>query len=140
MQELIREAEAMGLRVMLRDIGRSSGYLYAGGLVVINSTRSLLTQRVTLAHEMGHHALGHDWTRDHDVRRDELDADTWAARLLVTPDAYRAAEACVGCHPGALAKELGVTRQLVELRQRDFARDFRIIRTVEQWRNETWAS
>lgn len=114
MQDLIDHAAAMGLRVMWRDLGRRSGELHSSGLIVLNPRRTTLTQRVTLAHEIGHHRYGHDWTREHDSERDEREADTYAARLLISPAEYALAERLVGCHPGALAKELGVTARLVE--------------------------
>lgn len=139
MDRLIRAAEDLGLRVQYRDLGRASGYLFAPGLVVLNRRRSELTQRVTLAHEMGHWWHGHDWTRDHDRERDEVQADRWAAAALITPEAYFDAERVVGPHPGAIARELGVTRRLVELRREALARDARILATVEAWRSETWA-
>ena len=137
---MIRHAEAMGLRVAYRDLGRHTGYLYGGGLVVLNHRHHLNAQRETLAHEGGHAYWGHDWTRDHDRERDERLADQYAARLLITRDAYAAAEELCDGHPGAIARELGVTRRLVELRREDFARDLRTLATVEQWRAETWAS
>ena len=140
MDALIAQAEAMGLRVQYRDLGRNGGYLFGGGLIVLNHRHGLPAQRVTLAHEMGHWVCGHDWTRDHDKARDELDADIYAARLLIAVEDYARAETLVGTHLGALAKELGVTRRLVELRRRDFARDMGILATVEQWRADTWAS
>lgn len=40
-----------------------------------------------------------------------------------------------GEHQGALARELGVTRRLVELRQEDFARDAHIFQVVDEWRS-----
>lgn len=117
MDELIAYAEVMGLRVKWRDLGRRSGELTSSGLILLNPRRCVLTQRVTLAHECGHWALGHDWTRDHDRERDERQADAYAAQLLISPVEYAIAEQIVGCHPGALAKELGVTRRLIELWQ-----------------------
>lgn len=129
----------MGLRVQYRDLGRAAGYLYGSGLIVLNHRRSDLTQRVTLAHEMGHWHHGHDRERGHDSVRDELQADQYAARVLVTAGEYAQAEQLVGEHPGALAKELGVTRRLVELRRMDLERDARILETVEAWRYE-WSA
>lgn len=129
----------MGLRVQYRDLGRVTGYLYGGGLVVLNHRHSLPAQRETLAHEMGHWWHGHDWTRDHDREHDERQADRWAAAALITPEAYFDAERTVGSHAGAIARELGVTRRLVELRRESLARDAQILATVEEWRSETWA-
>lgn len=140
MDALIARAEAMGLRVQFRNLGRTTGYLFGGGLVVLNHRHNIAAQRETLAHEMGHAHHGHDWSREHDKVRDELDADRYAARLLIPLEQYAAAEGIVGSHPGALAKELHVTRRLVELRQEDLRRDARILATVEQWRDELWAN
>lgn len=140
MDTIIARAESMGLRVTFRDIGSRTGYLYGGGLVVLNHRHHVNAQREALAHEMGHAHHGHDWSREHDVARDERQADQYAARLLITVNDYAAAEVACGAHPGALARELGVTRRLVELRREDFARDVRILKTVERWRAETWAS
>lgn len=140
MEALIEWAEGLGLKVKFRDLGRRHGEIHSSGLVLINPHRTLTRQRVTLAHECGHAFHQHDWTRDHDQVRDEREADQYAARLLISPDAYAAAEDLCGPHPGALARELQVTRRLVELRQEDFKRDLRILATVEQWRRDTWAS
>lgn len=139
MERLIALAEAQGLYVAWRPLRRHGYYLHSKGLIVLSTRAPEWKVRVALAHELAHAHYQHDWTRDHDKVRDELEADTYAARLLISLEAYRDAESCVGCHPGALAKELGVTRRLVELRQRDFARDVAILRTVKEWRDE-WAS
>jgi len=114
-------AETLGLSVEFRDIGPASGFLYASGLVVLNIRHGAAAQRENLAHECGHAYWGHDWRGRHDISRDERIADRYAARLLVGVEGYARAERLVGPHPGALAKELGVTRRLIELRQEDFA-------------------
>lgn len=59
----------------------------------------------TLAHELGHAHYSDDAT----TPGREARAWQYAARLLITSDEYEAAERAVGCHPGALAVELGVT-------------------------------
>lgn len=117
MQSLIHRAMALGLEVVWRDLGRRNGELTSGGFVVLNPRATYAAQRCTLAHEMGHWWHGHDWRGRHDRERDERQADTYAARLLISPLEYALAERTVGEHPGALAKELGVTRRLVELRR-----------------------
>lgn len=139
MERLIERAGALGLRVVYRDLGRRHGELHTSGIIYINHRRTEVRQRVTLAHEMGHWWHGHDWSRDHDREHDERQADRWAAGELITPDAYCAAERLVGCDPGAIARELGVTRRLVELRRESLERDARILATVEAWRAEPWA-
>lgn len=128
MEQVIAHAVRIGLKVKYTDLGRRSGEVHSSGLVHINPRKSLLTQRVTLAHECGHWALGHDWTRDHDRPRDEQQADTYAARLLITPAAYAEAERVAGAHPGALARELNVTARLVELWRADYLRHVGVIR------------
>lgn len=118
----------MGLRVVFRDLGRRHGEVHATGLVVINDRRPVQAQRITLAHECGHHAHGHDWRERHDRVRDERQADTYAARLLIDPADYHDAERTVGCHPGALARELGVTERLIEMWRADYLAEVGVVR------------
>lgn len=115
MQDLIDHAEAMGLHVKWRDLGRRAGELHSAGLILLNPRKTHASQRIALAHEIGHAHHGHDWTRTHVLERDEREADTYAALLLISAEAYADAERMVGHHPGALAKELNVTAHLVEL-------------------------
>lgn len=114
LEDLIAAAEEMGLRIKWANLGRRSGELRRSGLVLLNHRKSTLTQRCTLAHEMGHWTLGHDWSLYHDVERDEQAADAWAARLLISPVDYALAERMHGPHVGALARELEVSSRLVE--------------------------
>lgn len=118
---LIRRAEECGLRVVFRDLGRRSGEIHSTGVIFVNHRKSLTTQMVTIAHECGHWALGHDWRQPHDREQDERAADEYAARMLITFCAYRDAEREVGPHPGALAVALGVPRHFVELRAAQIA-------------------
>lgn len=115
LEDLIAAAEDMGLHVKWDNLGRRSGELRRSGLVLLNHRKSVLTQRCTLAHEMGHWSLGHDWTLYHDVERDEREADAYAARLLISPVDYALAERLHGPHVGALARELDVSSRLVEV-------------------------
>lgn len=133
-------AESLGLRIAYRNLGRTTGYLFGGGLVILNHRHHLDAQRETLAHECGHAFHGHNWNREHDQEHDERQADQYAARILIPPSIYAAAERLCGADVRAIAQELHVTRRLVELRREDFARDARVLRTVEQWRADTWAS
>lgn len=115
MQNVVAHAMRLGLRVKYRDLGRRNGELTSGGLILVNSRKPQIVQRCTVAHEVGHFWYGHDWTRDHDRARDEWQADSYAARLLISPVDYALAETLHGPHPGAIAKELEVTRRLVEI-------------------------
>lgn len=140
LDELIAMAESVGIFVAWRPLRRAAYIQHSASLVVLSTRAPQWKARCALAHELGHEHHQHAWSRDHDQARDEREADQYAARLLITADDYAVAEELCGSHAGALARELGVTRRLVELRQADFARDVRILETVEQWRADTWAS
>lgn len=67
--DLVAIAEAEGLRIerlgFLEDFPFSGEYLRAEGVIRINEGESSVRQRFTLAHELGHYALGHaDAPRD----------------------------------------------------------------------------
>lgn len=69
-----------------------------------------------VAHELGHAHYGDGISVDvvRDVRQ-ERRADRWAARLLISEADYRMAEVLVGSHAGALAAELGVTVEFINI-------------------------
>lgn len=119
MNTVVAHAMGLGLRVKWRDLGRRNGELTSGGLILVNPRKPQIVQRCTVAHEAGHYWHGHDWTRSHDRARDEWQADLYAARLLISPAEYALAECLHGPHPGAIAKELDVTRRLVEVWQQN---------------------
>jgi Zn-dependent peptidase ImmA (M78 family) len=101
--------------VAWRDLGRRAGEYHSSGLILLNPRRTETVQRVTLAHELGHAHYGHTWTDDvHERAVRERLADRYAARLLITPARYAAAERMVGPHVGAIARELEVTTGVVE--------------------------
>lgn len=128
MEDLIWHAKGAGLGVNFRDLGRRHGELRSGGVVIINDRRPVRQQRITLAHELGHWAHRHDWRAEHDVERDEREADTYAALLLIAPLDYAIAERIVGSHPAHLARELGVTVHLIQVWQRHHDRRGRTLR------------
>ncbi|WP_296103790.1 ImmA/IrrE family metallo-endopeptidase [uncultured Corynebacterium sp.] len=77
-----------------------------------------IAYRCTLAHELGHAFCGHDSTAEGWFKeRQEHEADTWAANLLIGQDEYMDAELIHGSCPGAIALELGVTVHLVRVWQ-----------------------
>ncbi|PRQ10646.1 ImmA/IrrE family metallo-endopeptidase [Corynebacterium sp. 13CS0277] len=85
-------------------------------MIVLRPHLHPVVERCTLAHELGHAACGHVSTPPAWLHaRQEREADQYAARLLIPPDAYAAAEFDHGPHPGGIAKELGVTTHLVEV-------------------------
>lgn len=101
---------------MWRDLGRRRGeYRHLPRLITLNPRMSESLQRSTLAHELGHAYYGDTWAADPEVLMlQERRANTYAAGLLITPSEYALAEQLVGPHTGALAKELGVARYIVE--------------------------
>lgn len=103
----------MGCRVFFLPLENHDGYLATPHDIVINSRLHADYQREVLAHELGHVHYGHDWRHPHDKARDERQADHYAARLLITPGEYAAAEAICGPHVGALAQALRVSTQMV---------------------------
>lgn len=62
-----------------------------------------------LAHEVGHCIFGDRCSTEAIERR----ADEMGASLIITRAEYAEAEEAVGCHAGALARHMGVTRDLV---------------------------
>lgn len=124
MDDLLEHAHAMGLRVKFDNLGRRHGEVRSSGLIVVNDHRPLKGMRITLAHEIGHAAHGHDWTMArHEVARDERQAKTYAARLLITPAQYREAEHELGTEARHLARRLDVTEELVLLWRASFGQE-----------------
>lgn len=111
--DLDKIAELFGVRVGETnnlDPEWNGMYLHDRRLILIRKGLDYWKRRSILAHE-----LGHAFHRDehHGDPRLELRADQYAARLLISEDAYRAAEHLHGPHPGAIAHELGVTPDVV---------------------------
>lgn len=115
MDELIAHAESLGMNVKWGDLGRRSGQVQRSGLTVINHRKSETTQRIALAHEIGHWVHGHGYSAMHDVPRDELQADIHAARLLISPVDYALAERIHEGHVGAIARELDLDSHIVTI-------------------------
>lgn len=71
--------------------------------------------RCVLAHELGHHALGHGPTRFGPVHaKQERAAEEWGALRLLTLEDYRHVEEIHDGHLGAMALDLGVMRSTLE--------------------------
>jgi Zn-dependent peptidase ImmA (M78 family) len=121
--QLLRLVEERGLRVVERPGVTRGGFDPAGRVIRLAPGMSVRTTRSVLAHELGHAVLAHAPTEHPLTRgRQERQADAWAARLLITPQAYAAAEAIHGPHPASLAFELDVTVELVTAYQELLAR------------------
>lgn len=122
LDDLIAQAEEMGLRVEEHPLRTHNALLLPGGVIVLNTRRTDVTRRYALAHECGHWHHGHDWRAQHDRKRDEREADSYASRLLISIDDYAHAEALAGGHVGAMAQILEVPPLIVEAYRRTLVR------------------
>ncbi|MFS0895722.1 ImmA/IrrE family metallo-endopeptidase [Microbacterium sp. 179-I 3D3 NHS] len=123
MHTLLRLAEEQGVRVIERPGATRGGFDPVTKTIRLDPGMSARTARSVLAHELGHVALGHLPSTDPAVsRQQERQADEWAARLLITPQAYAQAENTRGTHVASLAFELDVTIELVLAYQRRLRR------------------
>ncbi|XBH22725.1 ImmA/IrrE family metallo-endopeptidase [Jonesiaceae bacterium BS-20] len=116
MIDLITLARRQGFHVEFLPLAEYDGLLLSGGNILVDSGITERRQRETIAHELGYAYYGHSHGAEHDDEIYERQANSFAARLLVDPVEYAIAES-LHPHPGAIAKELGVSQYLVELRQ-----------------------
>lgn len=124
MRNLLHHAAELGVRVHLRHLDGDllGGYWADDRLVCVDLTLTPVETRWVLAHELGHVFHGHDCDTD----ENEHQADLYAAKLLVDPAAYAAAEQLLGTtHAVALAEELDVMEEAVTLYQRHCLRRVR---------------
>lgn len=112
--ELEPLAAMLGVKIKESDDlhpGIDGIYLHQHRAIVIRRGLDPWVERSVLAHELGHTYYGDEDLND---PRLERRADLWAAKLLISPAQYAAAERLHGPHLGAIAWELGVTVDLVE--------------------------
>lgn len=107
-------AAQLGATIVTHDGGEKGRY-YGHGIISLRRNLGPKNFRCTLAHELAHHALGHDpaatgWVHD----RQERQANEWAARQLISPTEYALAEQLYGPQPQLLAHELGVTVKVLK--------------------------
>ena len=114
MDQLLRLVEDHGLR-LIESVGATlGGYRPQTATIRLSPGLSTRAASSVLAHELGHAVLGHAPASDSVTRAvQERRADEWAARLLITPEAYAAAEQARGTHLASVAFELGVTVEIV---------------------------
>lgn len=120
MDLLFRHASDLGLTVEWAPLGdtRRGEYHHDRRLIILNRALTRAQAVACLAHEVGHAIHG---DRGHHPAA-ERRADEMGASLIITPEAYRQAEAVAGAHPGAIALVLGVTPRLVLAWQRWWSR------------------
>lgn len=109
---LIDVSEARGYRVRWHRGGPKAAWLPHKATITLRHGMSDADTLCALAHELGHAHYGDP--AGHDPRL-EARADRFAARLLISPVEYAAAERAYGAHPAHIAHELGVTVHLVDV-------------------------
>lgn len=106
-------AADLGLHVVEHHGDHSSGYWPDEMVIRLTPGMTTRTTRSVLCHEIAHHILGHRPTTFSQVRRrQEHEANEWAASHLITPSAYAEAERHHGGHLGAIAHALDVAPEL----------------------------
>ncbi|MCK7661997.1 ImmA/IrrE family metallo-endopeptidase [Corynebacterium antarcticum] len=118
-REIYRLIDELGIRITEHAGGEQGRWYDKPRVISLRKGLNYIERRCTVAHELGHAALGHmssppPWLRP----RQEREADAFAADLLVSSETYAAAEDLHGNHHGAIASELYVTRHLVDVWQR----------------------
>lgn len=115
---LLREAERRGIRVLHGHLdGRNGVYYHELDLIILDYSLSPFEERFTLAHELGHAHFGHRSSEP----ANEVKADEYAAKLVISHDDYAAAE-IICDSPAFIAQELGVSLRAVEAYCRTQAR------------------
>ena len=108
---LIDVAQARGYRIRWHRGGPKAAWVPHKRTITLRVGMDDVTTLCSLAHELGHAHYG-DPPGHHGAH--ELRADRFAARILVSPTEYAAAEAIYGPHPSVLAHELGVTVKVLK--------------------------
>lgn len=115
---LKRYAESQGVEAIERHLPNTwphALYIPELNTIYLEARQPHCYKRVNLAHELGHAILGH--TRPQTTwweARQELQADIFAARLLIDPSDYANLEELYDSTP-AIAEELEVTPHLLEV-------------------------
>lgn len=116
-------ARDLGLTVIEQPGKHLGGYRPDDNTIRLTPNLPQRAARSVLAHEIGHHLLGHRPTPFGPLRaRQERAADEWAARHLITLDGYREAEMLRDGHLPSIAHDLGVAYELAVAYQRILAR------------------
>jgi hypothetical protein len=83
--DIERIARAEGLTIERRELGDLDGQL-VGSRIDVNARHSLVRQRFTIAHELGHFVMHSEHGAD---EHSEREADVFAAVLLMPPEILR---------------------------------------------------
>ena len=108
-------AEMLGVRLVRHDGGAPGYYHHPTRTISTRRGMSARQYRSTLAHELGH-ATYRDvpQSNGHYTRRQEQRADRFAARLLITMEAFQDAHAWCGDHLPSVAEELEVNQSILK--------------------------
>lgn len=114
MKRLLSIAAEHGVNIKIATLasGVRGFYCKDDNTIYLSRRLTLIEQRCTLAHELGHAYFGHDCSTDWN----ENQANDFAARILILPREYAAAEYC-STDPEYLADELAVTVEMVSYYQ-----------------------
>ncbi len=116
MMQLWNLATDLGLTVVERRGVHRSGYRPGDNTIHLTPGMRGRVLRSVLAHEIAHHVLGHHPTDFGPIRkRQEAEANRWAARHLITPEAYAEAERDRDGHLPSMAFDLNVSDELVAI-------------------------
>lgn len=109
--------------------------------IVIDKTLRRLKSRCTLAHELAHAVLNHGPCGGGDLfdYRRELEADQFAARLMLDDLEYLADTLAVTCGVGHAAAELRVTVDLLDTRLSTLTDEERVYIDERVWRHDEMA-
>ncbi|MBW9093152.1 ImmA/IrrE family metallo-endopeptidase [Microbacterium jejuense] len=114
MQSLLQLAEDLGLTVIEKRAPHTSGYRPDERIIRLTPGMPRRAARSVLAHELGHHVLGHRPTDFGPIRsRQERQANEWAAQHLIRHDVYIESERIRDAHLGSMAHDLDVAPELV---------------------------
>lgn len=114
MIDLWQLASDLGLEIVERRGIHSSGYAPDDNHVELRPGMRGRVLRSVLGHEIGHHVLGHRPTDFGPIRkRQEHQANAWAALQLIEPAAYAESEHLRSGHVPSIAFDLNVSDELV---------------------------
>ena len=116
MEPLLHQAAAeLGVTIEENpDLSCTAHYNCDNNTIEIRPYLPRRVRRCAIAHELGHARYGHTYS----TPKAELQANRYAAQLLINVDDYREAELLYGENVNKLAYELDVTPTLVDTFQR----------------------
>lgn len=127
MEKLLQLSDELGLHIIEAGGTHAGGYRPGENVIRLRPGMSRRATRTVLAHEIGHHLLGHRPTHFGPVlARQERSANEWAARELIPIAAYREAEYLRDGHVPSIAFELDVLPVIVESYQSILERHLRM--------------